>query len=260
MTTIMSQSFNLHRIGQLVRWSMATDRPYNVKSFGMVVIMECIFFQIINLDYFLGHGQNGVQMARVCVLAWLFSLPAAGGSYFFYSYYMWKDGIRELILLPASRLEKFVVRFLLPIFVQLVIFAVGALVADFLQHFVGFIINREPLRWVLPDVFNSVSSFFGSLSGLELFVLIILAFWVNSMYLLGANLVRNIKFNFVFTTVVLLAIYIAAMMLISNGWQFVHHQGILLSIVLIALTLLNFWLAFRLFSLRPLIGKFINKL
>ena len=52
MTTIMSQSFNLHRIGQLVRWSMATDRPYNVKSFGMVVIMECIVFQIINFDYF----------------------------------------------------------------------------------------------------------------------------------------------------------------------------------------------------------------
>ena len=256
----MSQSFNLSRIGKLVRWTLVTDRPYHTKAFAMVVMMECIFFQVVNFEYFFGHGHEGNHMVRVAVLAWFFSLTACGGSYFFYSYHMWKDGIRELIMLPASRLEKFLVRYILPVLVQLLFFVIGTLVADFLQHFVGFIINREPLDWMIPDIINAVTSFFGNLSGLELFVLIVLAFWVNSMFLLGAHLVRNIKYNFLFTTLVLLAIFIAALVLIPNGRMFVHHQGILLSIVLIALSVLNYWLAFRLFSHRPLIGKFINKL
>ena len=95
-----------------------------------------------------------------------------------------------------------------------------------------------------------------------------LLFWCNSMFLLGANLIRNIKYNFIFTTVVLLVLIIIFMTLlpsdnVQKGMIFrkiLDFNGIITSIILLALSILNIWLSYRLFGHRPLIGKYINKL
>ena len=138
--------------------------------------------------------------------------------------------------------------------------------ADFLQHLVGFIINREPLEWMLADTFQFIS--LKDLSGKALLSLSMILFWTNSMFLLGANLFRNIKYNFLITSVVLLVLFIAIMALLPSDFkqkgmifrQILDYKGIITTIILLSLSVFNIWLSYRLFGYRPLIGKFINKL
>ena len=111
-----SKSFNLTRLEKLVRWTLVTDRAYNIKTLWMYVTMTCIFFQLPNLSYAISHLTNDTyDLVKVVIIVMPLSILAAGGSYFFYSFYLWKDGIRELTMLPASKAEKFAVRFLMPI-------------------------------------------------------------------------------------------------------------------------------------------------
>ena len=249
-----------------MRWTLVTDRPYNIKCLGMYVGMMCIIYQMVNLMYAVGNIQQSYELIRYANIVMPLSIMGAGGSYFFISYSYWKDGIRELTMLPASKAEKFTVRFLLPMLLQFVYLAVGCLVADFLQHLVGFIINREPLEWMLADTFQFIS--LKDLSGKALLSLSMILFWTNSMFLLGANLFRNIKYNFLITSVVLLVLFIAIMALLPSDFkqkgmifrQILDYKGIITTIILLSLSVFNIWLSYRLFGYRPLIGKFINKL
>lgn len=262
----MSKSFNLTRLGKLVRWTLTTDRPYNIKSLGMYVGMMTIIYQMINLFYATGDIKEGYELIHVANIVMPLSILAAGGSYFLISYSYWKDGIRELIMLPASKAEKFTVRFLLPMFTQLLFLVIACMVADFLQHLVGLIINREPLEWMLADTFRSLS--FSNFYGFTLLSLAVILFWINSLFLLGANLFRNIKYNFIITALVLLALFIVIMTLLPSDHkqkgmlfrQILDYNGLVTSCILLALGAFNIWLSYRLFSHRPLIGKFINKL
>lgn len=263
----MSKSFNLTRLEKLVRWTLVTDRVYNIKTLWMYVTMMSIFFQMPNLFYAMyHHTHDAYDLIKIVIIVMPISILAAGGSYFFYSFYMWKDGIRELIMLPASKAEKFTVRFLLPILLQFVFLAIGLVIADILQHLVGFIINREPLDWMLVHMFREVS--FNNFTGYTPLSVAVLLFWCNTMFLLGANLFRNIKFNFIITSVVLLVLLIIFITLlpsdnVQKGMIFrkiLDFNGIITSIILLALSIFNIWLSYLLFGHRPLIGKYINKL
>ena len=263
----MSKSFKLTRLEKLVRWTLVTDRAYNIKTLWMYVTMTCIFFQLPNLSYAISHLTNDTyDLVKVVIIVMPLSILAAGGLYFFYSFYLWKDGIRELTMLPASKAEKFAVRFLLPMLLHLGQLAIALVIADILQHLVGFIINREPLDWMLVHTFNEVS--ISNFKGYAPLTVAMLLFWCNSMFLLGANLIRNIKYNFIFTTVVLLVLLIIFMNLlpsdnVQKGMIFrkiLDFNGIITSIILLALSIFNIWLSYRLFGHRPIIGKYINKL
>ena len=104
----MSKSFNLTRLEKLVRWTLVTDRAYNIKTLWTYVTTTCIFFQLPNLSYAISHLTNDTyDLVKIVIIVMPLSILAAGGSYFFYSFYLWKDGIRELTMLPASKAEKF---------------------------------------------------------------------------------------------------------------------------------------------------------
>lgn len=261
----MSKNFDFKRLGKLLRWTLVTDRPYSIKCLGMYVGMIGIMFQMLNLHYAMGDYQGGIHFIYAISVFMPLAVLAFGGSYFVVSYAYWKDGIRELIMLPASRFEKFIVRYLVPIIIQLCCLLVAFVVADVLQYLVGLIIGREPLEWMMPKIVTWYQRF--NIDGSAI-VFAIGIFWVNTLYLLGANFFRNLKYNWVVTTVVLLVIFIAVMMLLPSGMydkgritaQFFKQWSTILCIVLLATGCLNIWLAFRLFSSRPLIGKYINKL
>lgn len=263
----MSKSFNLTRLGRLVRWTLVTDRIYNIKNLGMYVAMMCIIYQMANLFYAISHQtSDAYHLILVATVITLISILLAGGSYFFHSFSMWKDGIRELTMLPASKAEKFTVRFLLPMLIQFVFLVFGCVIADILQYLVGLIIHREPLDWMLPIVFDKLSSI--NFTGYTALSVALLLFWCDSMFLLGANLFRNIKYNFLITAAVLLVLIIIFMTLlpsdnVQKGMLFrkiLDFNGVITSIILLALAIFNIWLSYRLFGHRPLIGKYINKL
>ena len=248
----MSKNLNFDRLSKLVRWTTVTDRSYIIRSFWMYLALLCIILQLDNLRFVLNSGLR-IGFTNGCIIAMTIGLLAGGGSYFFNSYNLWKDGIRELSLLPASRLEKFLVRYLFSWGVQIVGFAASLLIADVLQYAVGIVLGREPLFWATSEAFDALN--IANWDGKTIFVVI-------------ANFFRSLKYSFVYTGLVLTALFIGFLLLLPSGsyqtgfalGSMVKQHGIVIGCIGILLSIANLMAAYRLFGHRPLIGRFINPL
>lgn len=255
---------NLHRMANFAKWTLAIDKPYYRMSFYMYIAATTIAFQIININFLLGRNEGIFMALGICV-----ALPIAtivfAGSYMFQSFHKYKEGIREMFLIPASNLEKFLVRYILPTAVLLAMTIVCILIGDVLQYVVGMTIQREPLQFVTVELWKGLTSPFDLPDGTVLFVVLLL-FWIHTLYLLGANLFRNVKFNWAFTSIFLILLFIGIGKIIPI---LAHHPGrILISscnqhplpyiVGFLTVGILNFWLAYKLFCRRQIIGRFIN--
>ena len=101
----------------------------------------------------------------------------------------------------------------------------------------------------------------------------LLAIWVHTFFLFGANLFRSVKYSWVFTTLIIVAI-IALLVCVwsfgssdayENGYSFgqmVHNfllnNAAVMYVVLPLLSVFNVVLSYLLFCRRQLIGRFIN--
>lgn len=259
----MSQNFNMQRLGRFLRWTLVTDLLYFKKTMGSLLGGMIIIFQFINL--FMWRG-DGFHFVYVVVSTLMLVVPLVGSTYFFHSYLIWKDGIRDLFMLPASNLEKFLGRYILSVLVQVGLFFIGCVVGDILQYIVGLVVGREPLRFIFWDILSMIS--FQPTFSKEFFCTTMLLLWMHTLYLLGANFIRNIKYNVVFPTLLLLLLFIFVMMLLPDGGygkgrmmhQVVQNHGILIGCVLLAASIFNYMFSYRLFCRRQLIGRFINTL
>ncbi|MBO4821183.1 MAG: hypothetical protein J5548_06920 [Prevotella sp.] len=259
----MSQNFNLQRLGRFLRWTLVTDLPYYKKTLGSLLGGMIIIFQFINL--FMWRG-DGFHFVYVVVSSLMIIIPLVGSTYFFHSYSNWKDGIRDLFMLPASNLEKFLVRYILSVLVQLVLFFISCVVGDILQYIVGLVVGREPLRFIFWDILSMIS--FQPTFSKEFFCTAMLLLWMHTLYLLGANFLRNIKYNFVFPTLILLLLFIFVIMLLpDSGYgkgkvmhEIVLNHGVVVGCLLLAASIFNYMLSYRLFCRRQLIGRFFNTL
>ena len=86
--------------------------------------------------------------------------------------------------------------------------------------------------------------------------------WLHSVYALGATFFRSHKFNAIFTTIVLIMFVMSLIWLLNN---FAESDSIVIGgqdkvgyIVCIGLTVVNFWLSYRLFCRTQVIGKYVN--
>lgn len=257
----MSQNFNLQRLGRLLRWSFVTDLPYHKKSLGTCLGMMIIIFQFVN--FFIGDPKS-FAFVKTAVTTLLFVIPLVGASYFFLSFQNWKDGIRDLFMLPASNLEKFLVRYIYSILIQVCLFIFGCVVGDILQYIVGLAIGREPLGFLFWDILSSISF----TASKESFCIAMLLLWIHTIYLLGANFIRYIKYNFIFPTVLILILFVAMLLLWSDNTygkgrmmhEMVLDHGQVLGVVLLAASIFNYYLSYRLFCRRQLIGRTFNSL
>ena len=240
---------NLHRMLHFAKWTLAVDKPYYRMSMTMYLAATAICLQLLNIDYLLDKNGNPFMAIGIYVAMPIATVVFAG-SYMFQSFHKYKEGIREMFLIPASNIEKFLVRYILPTIILLAMTIVSLLIADVLQYLVGMIIHREPLFFV-----------FGTI----LFVTLLL-FWIHTIYLLGGNIFRNVKYNWAFTSLFLLLLFIVMGKIIP---VLAHHPGrILISscnqhpvpyiIGFLAVGVLNFWLSYKLFCRRQIIGRFIN--
>ncbi len=259
----MSKVFNIHRAGQLTRWMITTDKPYIRKTGAIFLTMLCLILQMGNLNHLISHSDYHSFFPQACVYAMFAGILLAGGSYFFSSYIYWRDGIRELCMLPASNLEKFTVRYLLSNLVPLVLFLASLVVADGLQYLVGMLLGK-PTSWLISDTVTLLGDLNISVQGI--FMLVALVIWTNSLFLLGANLLHNIRYNFFFTAAVLFLLFILLNATLpegpyQGGWtlgRFLKNWNYAVGFGFLALSALNFVLSYRLFSHRPIIGRFVN--
>lgn len=255
---------NLHRMTNFAKWTLAIDKPYYRMSMAIYLATTVIALQIQNIDYLIGKPDGPFMSIGICV-----ALPIAtivfGGSYMFQSFQKYKEGIREMFLIPASNLEKFLVRYILPTAILFAMTIVCILIGDVLQYVVGMMIQREPLQFVTVELWKGITGPMDLPDGTLLFVTLLL-FWIHTIYLLGANLFRNVKYNWAFTSIFLLLLFIGIGKVIPS---LAHHPGrILISacnqhslpfiIVFLTIGALNIWLAYKLFCRRQFIGRFIS--
>ncbi len=262
----MNNIFNLHRLGNFIKWSIAIDKPYNRQTAMTFLAICAILLQYPNIFYLSGES-GGMKMALSMTVILITVAILVGGSYMFYSFYKFRDGIRAMFLIPASNLEKFLVRYLLPIIFALILIIISLLAGDVLQYFVGMMIDRDPLQFVFVELFNQLNKPAGTIT-CSTGTLLSFMFWIHTLFLLGANLFRSIKFNWVFIMLFLLLVFIGTSMLFPAMGQalvrvfqdHLNHYHTIYSLIFLIVGILNIRLSYKLFCNRQLIGKFINRL
>ena len=261
----MNNIFNIKRMGWLSRWIISTDMKYYRKSAATSFAIIIFIMLMPNLNYVMG-GKMDIEFSAGAMFWVLGVCVLVGGGYMMYSYSQWKDGLRELPLPPASNLEKFLMRYLYSLLSQLVIIIGSILIADLLQYVVGWVIGRPDLKFVTPMICDMMGRFMNeSAKGGGL--LLTIGLWIHTIFMLGANFFRNLKFSWLFTSLFLIILFIVgARVLISchvieGGGQliqFLESHYLLATCLFLVLSVINAWLAYKLFCRRQLVGRFIN--
>jgi hypothetical protein len=254
-------------MGRFTRWTIVTDMPYYRKIFANYVAIMSIILQMPNIFVTLRDTSASNSTSVGAVIAVLATCVVAGGSYMLYSFYNRKYALRDLAMLPASNLEKFLVRYLTSLIINLVVTFVSIVIADVLQYLVGLIIHRQPLGFVLSDTWNVLSAHAKPSSAVKGYFLICFAIWLHTYFMMGANLFRSIKYGWAFSSLFLLAFFILLIQIdtpddIFNNrgdiGHFINNNLALVNIILLVFSIFQAWLSFKLFCSRQLIGKFFS--
>ena len=252
----MSNNFNPKRIRQLIRWCRVTDKPFNRKTLYQTIAVLAFIMQLSNII----PGSEGFEMACGGTLGLMIGFLLFGGLHFNQSYSDNAEGYRTLHLLPASNAEKFVTRYVLGLLNIFVICTISILIADALQYLVGWIIGRDPLQSVILTIFNLPNK--NTTHGISGYLVLTFALWLHTLCLLSCNLWRNIKYNWVFTFLILFIGWVLLLVLTPKGAliALAVEYCIPLCVLFGVLSILNVWLSYKLFCHWTVIGKIINRL
>jgi len=265
--------FSFNRFGKLARWSLVNDRSYYVRTFLQMVTVLTLVFLFFTLE---GNGttihdEKGYTtdhyMPCFFVSLYVFIITVIiGPSLMFYSM-KGKHDRQTLLMLPTSNLEKYLMRYstwilLLPILL-LAFFA-----ADLIQYVVNWLVGRDYTTFVTTHflfderLVSWRTRLWNELSEDGGFNHYFTGLWLHSVYALGATFFRSHKFNAIFTTIVLIMFVMSLIWLLNN---FAESDSIVIGgqdkvgyIVCIGLTVVNFWLSYRLFCRTQVIGKYVN--
>ncbi len=259
----MNNNFNIQRVGWLSRWIISTDMPYYRKTAATTFVCVLVIMLFTHLKYFLHGGSSDGEFPAAALCGMLLAVALIGGGNMMYSYAQRQEGLRELHLLPASNLEKFLMRYLLSFLVQIIVVTASILLGDLLQYFVGWILGRADNQFFIPLVFDILGRF--HIPGPMVWCFFTQFLWVHTFFIVGANFFRNLKFGWLFTTIFLLVLFIAGIQVLnrftegsSQAISFMENHVWPFSFVLLALSVFHVWLAYRLFSRRQLVGRFFN--
>jgi hypothetical protein len=83
--------------------------------------------------------------------------------------------------------------------------------------------------------------------------------WLHSCYALGATFFRSNKYNWVGTTIVIILIAIVQLAIFPDSKELINRLPTFMEVLIIVVWIIvNFWLSYKLFCRRQVIGKFIN--
>ena len=265
--------FSFNRFGKLARWSLVNDRSYYVRTFLQMVTVLTLVFLFFTLE---GNGttihdEKGYTtdhyMPCFFVSLYVFIITVIiGPSLMFYSM-KGKHDRQTLLMLPASNLEKYLMRYSTWILLVPILF-LAFFAADLIQYVVNWIVGRDYTTFVTTHflfderLVSWRTRLWNELSEDGGFNHYFTGLWLHSVYALGATFFRSHKFNAIFTTIVLIMFVMSLIWLLNN---FAESDSIVIGgqdkvgyIVCIGLTVVNFWLSYRLFCRTQVIGKYVN--
>lgn len=256
--------FDMRRFGRLARWALGTDAAYYrrwvLQLFVVVLLMFLFFTTVVRIN---GGRETGHQVMGVVVMLMVVICVVMGPAFMFQSMTGRHDRQR-LLLLPASNLEKYLVRYVSWLFVLFLTLAV-ILTADLLQYTMHWLLGHDDRRWVMETVWLPINPRWTTWNqpldeGLA-FPLVALLCWLHSCYALGATFFRVRKYGWVLTTMVLIALGMLEEWLLPDVAPFGHDivvAPVAYGWGLLALSALNFLLSYRLFCRMQVVGRFMN--
>ena len=259
--------FDIKRFGHVALWSLRNDKRYYVKSFLQIFVVTLLIFLFFTMMVKMnGRYDSGYRACVVAMVMMLCVTITMGPAWMFYSM-DGKHDMQSLMMLPASNFEKYLMRYssfliLLPIYV------VGPLLADLIQYLIHLMAGHDYGRFVVAELIDLISKgishyhgSFGRLVG----TMIVFIIWLQSLYAVGATLIRSRKFNWIVTTVFLILLGMLVIKLndgflevvslneYSTTLDYVVGLGIYL-----ALAAINYWLSYRFFCRAQVINRFVN--
>ena len=188
-----------------------------------------------------------------------------GSSFMFYS----MDGKHDrqnLMMLPASNFEKYLIRYATWLFL-IPLYLVAFFSADLLQYVIHWLLGHDYAAFVTSKLTDSVSDTWHQIPAeakrILVHTLLVLAIWFHSIYALGATFFRSRKYNWVLTTIVIILLTIVQGWILPFDDPTSYKETTTMDIVIADVAsglwiVLNFWLSYKLFCRTQVIGKFIN--
>ena len=259
--------FDFSRFRKLVRWSLTMDRRWFVKNtLSWLVVFTLVFLFFTCVTKF-NDSLAAYQACASMVLCTTIAILVLGPTMMFNSM-QGKHDDQRLLMLPASNLEKYLVRYsywllLLPSFVG------SFIVADLLQYLVNWLSGHEGrmlvMQYLMSLDFNIVFPP-SNVVPRSLIACIILTFvWLHSCYAVGATFFRSHKHSWILTSVALIAFGI----ILGSLWphdeisrSISSHTAVSLlrlwDVIYIFLIAFNYWLSYKFFCRQQVIGKYVN--
>ena len=262
----MMIQFNINRFGKLAKWSLTYDKRYYVKSFlqGFVImLLGFLFFPMLTSSN--DDHAGGYQMSCIMVVTIFAVTIVLGSSFMFYSMDNEHDR-QNLMMLPASNFEKYLMRYATWILL-IPLYLVGFFVADLLQYVFHWIQGWDDVVFVTSRLMEYASRIWDQApedaKSIMINILLVITIWFHSIYALGANFFRTRKHNWLLTTIVIILLNFVQAWILPLGDPTSYKETTTMDIVIgdVAAGLwivLNFWLSYKLFCRTQVIGRFIN--
>ena len=241
--------FNIDRFLKLARWSLTMDRRWFVKNtlaWAVVLTLMFLFFTCLmkmNGQVATLASYQACTFMVVCTTIALFVL----GPTMMFNSMRGRHDDQRLLMLPASNLEKYLVRYSYWLLLFPCFFA-SFVVADLLQFLVNGMLGHEGRMLVMQYLADGVTDFHWQDDiprplGVDIEITIV---WLHSFYAVGTTFFRSHKYSWILTSVALIVLGI----ILGSLWP----KGYFLVIGIV----FNFWLSYWLFCRQQVIGKYVN--
>ena len=257
----------MKRFKHLACWTWETDRRWFIKvtsSWAVVFTLMYLFFTCVLKQY----DENDAISYEPCffmTVASSIAIFVLGGSFMFQSFKTKHDDQRYMML-PASNLEKFLMRYCVWL-LSLPCFLLAFVAADIVQWLINTMLAHKGTMLVVLYLSDAICAthwpdYFPRSLGVFLALFFI---WLHSVYVVGATFFRTHKYNWVATSLVLIVGgFILVTLWPSDYFPSVIDEQTFLcvlylgNVTLVLLTVLNFWLSYRFFCRQQIVGEIVN--
>lgn len=259
--------FSFNRFAKVAQWSLTNDKKYHLKSFlqtFVIMLLVFLFFTIAEVRF---NGNDAFYIAcSISVIVSLLVTVILGSSFMFYSM-EGKHDMQALLLLPASNLEKYLIRYASWI-ILLSMHLVAIFAADLVQYVINLLLGHPNVAFVTMEFVKMMGDTWYRMpeelrSGFVI-VLTLVIIWMHSFYALGATFFRSRKYNWIPTTIIIVLLMVLQVVinsLMGNQSLEIHTQTnkfLVNVVVTLLLIVFNFWMSYRLFCRQQVIGKLVN--
>ena len=258
--------FNINRFGKLARWSLTNDRKYHVKTFFQtLVILTLVYVLFTSITITFGKENANYRACAIALIVLFVSTLVVGSSFMFYSMER-KHDMQALMMLPASNFEKYLMRYMSWIFL-IPLYVVAAVAADLVQYVFGLLVGHEEVRFVISATMEILDKVWSQVPAEKHSIVVIgltlLFFWFQSVYALGATFFRTNKYNWIPTTAIIIVLVLLMVWITPDKGKIElvkddTTSDMVMNGVYVVWVALNFWLSYRLFCRRQVIGRLIN--